>query len=153
MNKVAHFEIPADDIERAKKFYGETFDWQLQDWPMADGSTYVAARTVEVDEQTFIPKEPGAINGGIVKRDEYVKTPQVTISVPSIDEYLGKVEAAGGSIIKSKQKIEDMGFYAYVADTEGKSARALGRHKERLNILQYTDNNDLPLQCVGNMAA
>lgn len=119
MNKVAHFEIPADDIERAKKFYGETFDWQLQDWPLADGSTYVGARTVEVDEQTFIPKEPGAINGGIVQRDEYVKTPQVTITVPSIDEYLGKVEAAGGSIIKSKQKIEDMGFYAYVADTEG----------------------------------
>lgn len=119
MKKVVHFEIPADNIDRAKKFYGEIFGWQLQDWPMADGSVYVGARTVAVDEQTFMPKEPGAINGGIVKRDQYVKTPQVTVNVPSIDEYLEKIKAAGGSVIKPKQNIEGMGYYAYAADSEG----------------------------------
>jgi predicted enzyme related to lactoylglutathione lyase len=118
MNKVVHFEIPADDIERAKKFYGEVFGWQLQDWPMADGSVYTGARTVDVDEQTFLPKEPGAINGGIAKRDQYLTTPQVTINVPSIDDYIGKVKAAGGRVIKPRQLIEQMGYYAYVADSE-----------------------------------
>jgi predicted enzyme related to lactoylglutathione lyase len=118
MKKVVHFEIPADDIERAKKFYS-IFDWQLQDWPMPDGSVYVGARTVEVDENTYIPKEPGAINGGIIKRDEYIKTPQVTINVPSVDEYIEKVKSAGGSVVKGKQEIGEMGYFAYVTDTEG----------------------------------
>ncbi|HEY1199436.1 MAG TPA: hypothetical protein VGE79_00570, partial [Niastella sp.] len=74
---------------------------------------------VEVDETTFIPKEPGAINGGIVKRDEFVKTPQVTVNVPSIDEYVEKITAAGGSVVKAKQEIEGAGYYAYMADSEG----------------------------------
>ena len=118
MKKVVHFEIPADDLERAKKFYS-IFDWQLNDWPMEDGSVYVGARTVEVDEKTFIPKEPGAINGGIVKRDKYASTPQVTIDVPSVDEYIEKVKNAGGKVVKDKQEISGMGYYAYVNDTEG----------------------------------
>jgi hypothetical protein len=118
MQKVVHFEIPADDLERAKKFYGDIFGWQLADWPMQDGSVYVGARTVEVDE-AFIPKEAGAINGGIVRRDQYIKTPQVTINVPSVDDYIEKVKAAGGSVIKPKQEIEGMGYFAYVTDSEG----------------------------------
>lgn len=119
MNKVVHFEIPADDLQRAKKFYGETFGWQLQEWPMSDGSVYVGARCVEVDEQTYLPKEPGAINGGIVKRDEYVRTPQVTVNVSSVDEYIEKVKASGGKLVKGKQAVESMGYFAYVSDTEG----------------------------------
>lgn len=118
MKKVVHFEIPADDLERAKKFYS-IFDWQLQDWPMADGSTYVGARTVETDETTYQPKETGAINGGIVLRDQYSKTPSVTINVPSVDEYIEKAKVAGGNVIKSKELIEGMGYFAYISDTEG----------------------------------
>jgi uncharacterized protein len=118
MKRVVHFEIPADDIERAKKFYS-LFDWQLQDWPMPDGSVYVGATTTEVDSSTHVPKEPGAINGGIVKRSAEITTPQVTINVPSVDEYIRKVEAAGGRLVKAKQQIGEMGYYAYVTDTEG----------------------------------
>lgn len=118
MKKVVHFEIPADNLERAKKFYS-IFDWQMQDWPMPDGSTYVGARTVETDETTYQPKEPGAINGGIVLRDQYLKTPAFAINVPSVDEYIEKVKEAGGNVVKPKQLIEGMGFYAYVSDTEG----------------------------------
>jgi uncharacterized protein len=62
MNKVVHFEIPADDLERAKRFYSQTFGWQIQDWPMSDGGIYAGVRTVEVDDATFQPKEPGAIS-------------------------------------------------------------------------------------------
>ena len=119
MQKVVHFEIPADNVDRAKKFYGEIFGWKLQDWPLQDGSVYTGARTVDVDETTFIPKEPGAINGGIVKRDKFVKTPQVTINVPSIDQYIEKIKKAGGGLIKDKQEIEGAGYYAYVSDSEG----------------------------------
>ncbi len=119
MQKVVHFEIPADDIERAKQFYGEIFGWQLQDWPLQDGTVYTGARTVEVDETTFIPKEPGAINGGIVKRDAFVQTPQVTVNVPSIEDCIEKIKAKGGRVIKERTEIEGAGYYAYVADSEG----------------------------------
>lgn len=118
MKKVMYFEIPADDMERAKKFYS-IFDWQIQDWPMADGSVHVGARTTEVNEETYVPLEPGAINGSIVERDQYSKTPSVTVNVPSIDEYIEKVETAGGKLVKPRTDVEGMGFYAYVNDTEG----------------------------------
>jgi hypothetical protein len=51
--------------------------------------------------------------------DRICKTPQVTVSVPSIDQHLTKIEAAGGRVLKGKTRIEDMGYYAYVSDTEG----------------------------------
>lgn len=28
---IVHFEIPADDIARAKRFYGDLFGWTFQD--------------------------------------------------------------------------------------------------------------------------
>jgi predicted enzyme related to lactoylglutathione lyase len=119
MNKVVHFEIPADDLARAKKFYSQLFGWHVQDWTMSDGSVYVGVRTVEIDEATHTPKEPGAINGGIIKRDAISRTPQVTVNVPSIDEHLERVKAAGGNVLKGKTSVDNMGFYAYVSDTEG----------------------------------
>lgn len=119
MNKVVHFEIPANDIERAKKFYREIFGWNIQDWPMPNGSVYTGVRTVEIDEKTFLPKEVGAINGAIVKKDEIVNTPVVTVNVSSIDECVEKIIKAGGELLKPKVEITGLGYYAYVQDTEG----------------------------------
>ena len=117
MQKVVHFEIPVGDMERAKKFYG-IFDWHLQDWPMPDGSVYVGCRTVETDPNTFVPKEPGAINGGMILRNNVSKMPSITMHVPSIDDYAEKVKKAGGTMLKPKTVIEG-GAFAYFTDTEG----------------------------------
>lgn len=117
MNKVVHFEIPVDNLDRAKKFYS-IFDWQLQDWPMPDGSVYVGCRTTETDSTTYQPKEPGAINGGMILRTPFSKVPSLTIHVPSIEDYVEKIKQAGGKLIKPRTDIEG-GGYAYVADTEG----------------------------------
>lgn len=68
MDKVVHFEIPVDDLDRAKKFYSSIFGWELQYYQFAGGMTYTGVRTVPVDEKTYMPKEPGAINGGMMKR-------------------------------------------------------------------------------------
>jgi predicted enzyme related to lactoylglutathione lyase len=119
MNKVAHFEIPADDKERAKKFYASVFGWQISDWPMSNGMVYTAAQTVVTDEKTMIPTEPGAINGAIVERSKETPTPILTMSVDSVDAYIKKVEASGGKAMSPKGEVPDMGFYAYVKDSEG----------------------------------
>ncbi len=116
MRGVVHFEIPADDVARAKEFYGSVFDWQLQDMPDMD---YTMARTTEVDEQTQVPASPGAINGGLVPRSADTPTPVVTVDVESIDQALKQVEAAGGRVVRPRTEIPGMGAFAYVTDTEG----------------------------------
>ena len=121
MNKVIHFEIPYDDRKRANRFYSETFGWELQNLPMegVEGG-YTIARTAETDENHMI-KEPGAINGGMYMRgQENVPTsPVITIGVDSIDSHLEKVKTAGGDVVLPKGEVPDMGYYAYVKDTEG----------------------------------
>jgi uncharacterized protein len=115
MDKIVHFEIPADDIGRAKDFYGSIFGWQLEDM---QGMDYTIVRTVTVDEQQM-PTEPGAINGGMMKRSTDTPSPVITINVDSIDDALKRVETLGGSIVQPRQEIPGMGAFAYFKDTEG----------------------------------
>jgi len=119
MDKVVHFEIPTDDHERAKRFYGDVFGWHLQDMPTG-ADTYTFAITSPVDEK-FQHRESGAINGGMFKRSPQlpVDKPVITIGVESIDEHARKIAAAGGSMVVPKGEVPDMGYYAYFKDSEG----------------------------------
>lgn len=117
MNKVVHFEIPADDTARAQKFYSEVFDWDIQKVP-SPGMEYYMVKTVETDENQM-PKEAGAINGGLMKRMHSEDAPIIVINVPNLDEHLKKVTEAGGKIVMEKQEVMNMGLYARVSDTEG----------------------------------
>ncbi len=119
MDPIVHFEIPVQDLEKARSFYGSIFGWDLQDWPMPDGSVYIGVRTTPVDETTRIPLKPGAINGGIMKKNEHAQAPIFAITVSSIDDYIPKIQNAGGKVIMPKVDMQGMGFYAYVADPEG----------------------------------
>ena len=118
MDKVVHFEIPVDDTARAKEFYGSIFDWDLNDADMGGGMVYTSAGTVATDEK-MRPTEPGAINGGIMKRTSETPTPVITIQVDSIDEALKKIEAGGGSTVRARTEIPNMGAFGYFKDSEG----------------------------------
>jgi len=115
MGKVVHFEIPADNLARAKKFYSTVFGWNLTDFPEME---YTMARTTDSD-QNGMPKEPGAINGGMLQRQDPVKTPVITISVDNMDQAAATIEKNGGKMIRPKMAVGDMGFAAYFKDTEG----------------------------------
>ena len=115
MDKVVHFEIPFDDKTRAMKFYAQAFDWKLAD--MAE-MNYVMAETTAVNEQRM-PKEPGAINGGLFLRPKEAPHPVVYVGVASVDQTLKKVQAAGGKVVTPKTPIPGMGAYARVTDSEG----------------------------------
>jgi predicted enzyme related to lactoylglutathione lyase len=101
MDKVVHFEIPFDDKQRAMKFYQECFGC-----------------TVAVDDAQM-PKEPGAINGGLFQRPAEAPAPTIYVGVASVEASLAKVTAAGGRIVTPRTPIPGMGAYARVADTEG----------------------------------
>jgi predicted enzyme related to lactoylglutathione lyase len=115
MDRVVHFEIPADDIARAKEFYGSTFGWELND---AEGMDYTVVRTSPVDERQM-PTEPGAINGGMMQRTAETPNPVITINVDSIDDALKRVDAGGGTSVRPRTEIPGMGAFAYFKDTEG----------------------------------
>jgi len=116
MNKVSHFEIPYEDAERAQKFYQEVFGWQIDKF---SDEGYYLAFTTESDQNTMMPSEPGAINGGLLKRDSTAKNPLLVIDVPNVDDHIKKIVDAGGELIMPKVQVGDSGFFARVADTEG----------------------------------
>jgi predicted enzyme related to lactoylglutathione lyase len=113
---VVHFEIPADDNQRANTFYQSAFGWTLT--PMQE-MDYTIAITTPSDEQTGMPSAPGAINGALFPRTENLKTPIITIDVEDVDAALGQIESAGGSVAQAKDAVPGMGYYAYFKDSEG----------------------------------
>jgi predicted enzyme related to lactoylglutathione lyase len=116
MRKVVHFEIPTDDEGRARDFYASIFGWQLR---TMEEMGYTTVVTTPVDEQTQLPTEPGAINGGLVKRTAETPVPVITVDVESIDDSLKQIESSGGSTVTPRTEIPGMGSYAYFKDTEG----------------------------------
>jgi predicted enzyme related to lactoylglutathione lyase len=112
---VVHFEIPADDVSRAQEFYQSAFGWNLNPVPQAN---YTMVGTTPTNEQGM-PTDPGAINGGMLKREPPVTSPVLTIDVDDIDKALERIGTLGGSTVRPKQPVMDMGFAAYFKDSEG----------------------------------
>src|SRR5215831_14411258 len=110
-NTIMHFEIPADDVERAKTFYEKTFGWKIKALPMPPGQEYwgVTARK---------DGEPG-INGGLMKRAMPGQPFTNYITVKSIDPMISAVQANGATIVLPKQEIPGgMGWIAVFKDPE-----------------------------------
>lgn len=120
MDKVQHFEIPADDVARARKFYEQSFGWRTKDWPMPDGGNYVMLHTGPMDDKNMW-QETGFINGGMFKRNSKlpVTGPTIAVTVADLEATLGKVKTAGGAVLTETMTVDDMGRYAYIKDPEG----------------------------------
>jgi predicted enzyme related to lactoylglutathione lyase len=112
---VVHFEIPADRVDRAREFYREAFGWTITPF---GGEDYTMLGTAASDDQGR-PTQPGAINGGLVRRSNEVSAPVVTVAVDDIDQALEKISALGGQTLIGRTAVPDMGFTAYFMDSEG----------------------------------
>jgi predicted enzyme related to lactoylglutathione lyase len=117
MNRVVHFEIPTDDLERAKKFYSENFGWKLTQLGPEMGS-YVLVHTGPTDEKGM-PQDRAFINGGLMKRDPSGRAPVLVIAVDDADAAVDKVKRSGGKLVGEVLDIPGVGRYARVQDTEG----------------------------------
>lgn len=114
MPRPIHFEVHADDPDRAMRFYGDLFGWRFE-YYMNDYWSVVTG-----EEGT-----PG-INGGLVRRrgerpaeGAPVTAFVCTLDVTSVDETLHRVTAAGGAVAAPKMPIPGMAWLAYCLDTEG----------------------------------
>ena len=114
MPRIIHFEVHAEQPERAINFYRSVLGWEFTKW---DGpQPYWLIKTGPDDQ-------PG-INGGMIPRRGAIDGQAViayvcTVDTPSVDEYLKKAQAGGGSVAVPKMPIPGVGWLAYCKDTEG----------------------------------
>jgi predicted enzyme related to lactoylglutathione lyase len=111
MPTVVHFEIPADDVERAQKFYGELFGWKIEKFtspmPMDYWMVTTGAKAGEM-----------ALGGGMLKRQQPDQRITIYVDVPSVDEYMERVKKLGGQVCVPKMAVPGMGYYAVCLDQE-----------------------------------
>ena len=116
MHRPIHFEIHAEDLDRAQAFYETVLGWTFASW--GDGSYRLI---------TTGPEGAPGINGGMIKRmgavDRAAPDPVIayvcTVDVEDVDVYVAKALDAGGIIAVPKMPVPGVGWLAYVKDTEG----------------------------------
>ena len=106
--RLVWFEIPADNPERARTFYGSLFGWKIETFPAVNDYWHI---------DTGGPDDWP--DGGLMLR----KYPQQAITnyieVSSVDESARRVEQLGGTICKGKTAVPQMGYFVICQDTEG----------------------------------
>lgn len=112
-NKLIHFAIHTDDIERARSFYDAVFDWGFNSYGQPDFLQIKAAKT-----------ENGELIGALQAR-KYSPVPEkiigleCTIEVENVDEIAERVKNSGGQVLMKKTAIPNVGWIAKFLDTEG----------------------------------
>ena len=135
-NVINWFEIYTSDFQRAKKFYTDVLKIELTDMPMGGDMG-----GMQMEYATF-PSDPDASGAsGALAKIDMVKPgmggTMVYFYTEEITEELGRVEAAGGKIIRPKQNIGDYGFIAIIEDTEGKHGWAAFNEIVKFSFLKY----------------
>jgi predicted enzyme related to lactoylglutathione lyase len=116
MSRVVHFEIHAENPDRAIKFYAGLLGWEFKKW---DGPVdYWLVMTG--------PKTEPGIDGGLLRRQgtgpvekQGVNAYVCTASVTDLDATLTAVGKHGGTVVVPKMPIPTVGWLAYAKDTEG----------------------------------
>ena len=112
---IVHFEIPADDVEKLRKFYSQLFGWKIEKMP--GPVEYWGIQTVPVDEKGA-PMRPG-VNGGMMKKQNPEHKPVNYVLVEAVDEYVKKIESLDGKIVVPKMEVPGIGWWALALDPEG----------------------------------
>lgn len=118
---IVHFEIPADNPERAAKFYRELFGWNVHKWggpQSGDGGApeYWMVSTVPTDDKGR-PTRAG-VNGGMMRRQQPGQGPVNYISVESVDDYAKKAQNLGAEVVVPKMPVPGMGWFVCLKDPE-----------------------------------
>ncbi|MBI3849147.1 MAG: VOC family protein [Verrucomicrobia bacterium] len=104
---IVWFEIPADDIQRAKKFYNTLFGWKINPFPGMPDYQHIDTGGADASP-----------DGGLMKRMHQAHTITNYILVPSVTKFMARVEKLGGRIYRPKTAVPQMGYFAICRDTE-----------------------------------
>jgi predicted enzyme related to lactoylglutathione lyase len=116
MDPVIFFELPAEDLDRAKRFYEKVFGWEID----SSYARYFWAHTTPVRGKSHRSAVAGQVNGALQQKDDAIRMPRIVVQVASIDDVVEKIAAGGGSVMLPKRGIPGTSVaYAIVRDTEG----------------------------------
>jgi predicted enzyme related to lactoylglutathione lyase len=102
-----HIELPFQDLDRTKKFYGEAFGWTFQDVPEMNYTMFMT------------PNGRGGVQGGFFKASEEMKAVCNYLNVEDLATSNAKVESLGGKVLKDRVEVGGFGELSIVMDTEG----------------------------------
>jgi predicted enzyme related to lactoylglutathione lyase len=111
MPTLCHFEIPADDIEKIRKFYSGLFDWKMEKTDRKDEYWIISTKNL---------KGEIGVSGAIEKQHSPQQAMTCNFCVESVDEYSEKVRELGGEVFIQKTSVPGKGYYAYCLDPEGR---------------------------------
>ena len=115
MHKFIHFDIYADNLDRAAGFYSGVLVWDISKW---DGGTpEMDYRLITMGEDSPCPE------GGITRRPPSGMAGVNYAEVETIEDYLPRVESAGGKVLQAKIPIPGVGYIAICQDSEGNPIR------------------------------
>jgi predicted enzyme related to lactoylglutathione lyase len=106
-SRVFWFEIPTDNVERARKFYSALFGWKIEKFPGAKDYWHIDTGGGE-----------DAIDGGMLTRKHQQQPITNYITVESVTASAAQVEELGGKVMKSKTAVPHMGYFAICRDSE-----------------------------------
>ncbi len=134
-NNQIHIEIPADDIERAKKFYTELFGWEITKFDMPEsGMDYWG---INIAGEC---KDQPNISGGLMKRQNTEHQITNYTVVDSVTESLEKIEKSGGKIIMPIMEVPTVGKFSVFSDTEGNVSAVWENNVECVEKCEKTEN-------------
>jgi len=114
MANIGWFDIPADDVGRAKKFYRSLLGWKIE--PVANFPDKSQQRQ---SITTGEPQEGSMHSGGLYAR-QMPGGILVFVIVEDMDHVLERVEKLGGKILMTRTEIKDLGLvFGVIEDTEG----------------------------------
>jgi hypothetical protein len=126
-NPFVHVELNTTDVDKAKKFYGQLFDWKLEDVPMVAGGP----PGLQASKGTYTMIKPGEGTGGGMLKQAVPGAPSSWLAYVLVDDIAAstqKAKSLGAKIMLDVTEVPDMGWLSIIIDPTG---AALGLWKTR----------------------
>jgi predicted enzyme related to lactoylglutathione lyase len=104
---IVWFEIPVDNVERARTFYGNLFGWKIERFPGPKPYWHIDTGGADA-----------TLDGGMMERQCPEHSFTNYVGVPSVEEAAAKVEKLGGRVCMQKTAVPQMGYFIVCNDTE-----------------------------------